>query len=122
MSELRLGENEEIVWTGYKRILRLKNPFTKYTLTNKALYVEKGILTYEFHEIRLFRVVDMAITKTLLEKICKTGSLKVISTDKANPSLRVGSIFDVGELKVLINNYVEKERKRQGVRMGEFIR
>jgi len=122
MSELRLNKNEEIVWSGNKRILRIKNPFVKYILTNKAIYIEKSFIRYSLSEVRLFRVCDSTIDKTLLERICKTGSLKVVSTDKSNPTIYIGSIFDVGELKFLLNTYVEKERKIQGVKMGEFIR
>lgn len=122
MSDLALSNNEEIVWSGYKKILRFNNPFTKYTLTNKALYVESGVLRYSCNEIRLFRICDMTITKTVLERICGTGSLKIMSTDKSSPTITIGSISDVGTLKKFLSEYVEAERKRQGIRMGEFIR
>lgn len=122
MSELMLAKNEEVIWTDYKRILAFRDPFTKYTLTNRALYIESGILRYSFSEIRLFRICDLSISKTVMERMCGTGSLNVISTDKSTPSLRIGAILDVGKLKMLLNEHVDSERKRQGIRMGEFIR
>lgn len=122
MSELILGKDEEIVWSGYKKIFKINNPFTKYTLTTKALYIENGVLRYSCNEIRLFRICDMTITKTLMERICKTGSLKILSTDKSSPTLYVGSVSDVGTLKRFLSEYVEIERRKQGIKMGEFIR
>ncbi len=122
MSELILRENEKVLWSGYKRFLRFKNPFTKYTLTNRALYIESGFLRYSFSEVRLFRICDISVSKTIPERIFGTGSLIVMSADKSTPMLRVGSILGVGELKMLISEQVDFERSRQGVRMGEFIR
>lgn len=122
MSELMLAQDEKIIWADYKRILVFRDPFTKYTLTNRALYIESGVLRYSFSEIRLFRICDLSISKTILERMCGTGSLNVISTDKSTPSLRIGAILDVGKLKMLLNEHVDSERKRQGIRMGEFIR
>ena len=121
MSELMLGKNEEVIWADYKRILLFKDPFTKYTLTNRALYVESGVLRYSFSEVRLFRICDLSISKTIIERMCGTGSLKIISTDKSTPSLSIGSVLDVGKLKMLLSDYIDAERQRQDIRMGEFI-
>ena len=122
MSELILGKGEEVLWNGYKRFLSFKNPFTKYTLTNRALYIESGVLRYSFDEIRLFRISDISIQKTIGERIFGTGSINIISADKSKPHIRVGSILEVGELKMLISEYVDAERERQGIRMSEFIK
>jgi hypothetical protein len=91
-------------------------------MTNRALYIESGVLRYSFSEIRLFRICDIAITKTVIERFCNTGSLNIISTDKSTPSIRIGAILDVGNLKMLLSEYVDLERDRQGIRMGEVIR
>lgn len=121
MADLYLDEDENIIWQEYKRILKIPYPFTKYTLTNKRIFVESGVLRYRLDEIKLFRICDITVTRNLFERIFSTGSIIVRSTDRTSPSLTIGSVLNYGKGRQQIASLVDTDRKRVGFSTGEFI-
>jgi uncharacterized membrane protein YdbT with pleckstrin-like domain len=53
----------------------LKRYFTKYTITNRRLRVQRGVLTRNVQETRIDRLQDHTIRQTLLERILKVGTI-----------------------------------------------
>lgn len=95
--------------------------FTTYTLTPKKLTVRQGVITTTEDDILLYRVMDTSLTRTLLQKIFKLGTLKVISSDKTLPNLEIKNIRNYKAFKDLLEESVEKERLRMRLRTGEMI-
>ena len=57
---------KDIIWTDRKRIIfGLPWTFTKYILTKEKLLVETGILNKDQEEIRLYRIMDMTLRRSL---------------------------------------------------------
>jgi uncharacterized membrane protein YdbT with pleckstrin-like domain len=121
MAQLFLDDDEKIVWQDYKRIFKIPWKFTKYTLTNKRIFVEQGILKYRCDEIKLFRICDISITRTVIERICSTGTVVVKSSDKSAPNMKIGSVFDSAKIRQAVTSLVDQDRVRRGVSAGEFI-
>ncbi len=101
--------------------LGLPFTFTTYTLTPKKLTVQQGLITTSEDDILLYRVMDVSQTRTLIQKIFKLGTLKVISSDKTLPNLEIKNIRNYKAFKDLLEESVEKERLRMRFRTGEMI-
>lgn len=95
--------------------------FTKYELTEKKLIVQEGFFTTKENEVLLYRVMDVTLTRTLLQKLFKLGSLHVISSDKTSPDLHIKNIKNVRRFKDHLSDYVEAERMRTRTRTGEWL-
>lgn len=50
-----------------------------YTLTTRRLVVRSGVLRREAREVRLGRIVDVTVRRTLLERVLRAGTLTVKS-------------------------------------------
>ena len=83
-SEKVTAEEEKIVYQERKRILFLGLPwtFTKYSITADMLTVNTGILRTEENDCYMYKVQDVMLTKTLMERIfglatvvCYTGEI-----------------------------------------------
>jgi uncharacterized membrane protein YdbT with pleckstrin-like domain len=51
----------------------IKRVFTKYTITNRRLTIETGILSKEMHQTRLERVQNVNTTQTVVDRILRVG-------------------------------------------------
>ena len=114
---IKISITERKRWT----FLGLPFTFTTYTLTPKNLNVQQGLITTSEDDILLYRVMDVSQTRTLIQKIFKLGTLKVISSDKTLPNLEIKNIRNYKAFKDLLEESVEKERLRMRFRTGEMI-
>ena len=71
--------------------------------------------------IMLYRISDITFTHTLLERICGTGTITVISTDKSLPEAKIMHVKNAGKVKDLLQQSVEKARQKSGVAMSELV-
>lgn len=95
--------------------------FTTYTLSPKKLTVQQGLVTTSEDDILLYRVMDVSQTRTLIQKMFRLGTLKVVSSDKSMPNLEIKNIRNFKAFKELLGESVEKERLRMRFRTGEMI-
>ncbi|MBR6407278.1 MAG: PH domain-containing protein [Clostridia bacterium] len=95
--------------------------FTVYRLDPKTLVIKTGLFTTTENEIRLYRVLDVSMTRSFGQKMFGMGSLKVISSDKTTPDLTIKNIKNVRRFKEYLSEYVELERKRNRMRANEII-
>ena len=65
------------------KILVLK--CTKYTVTSENILLERGILVREVDNIDLFRVTDVNLRQSILQRILGTGNILITSSDKSKP-------------------------------------
>lgn len=95
--------------------------FTKYTLMTKKLILTEGLLKTVENEILLYRVLDMSLSRNLIQKIFKLGTVTVYSQDKTNPTLVIKNIKHAREFRDSLADAVEKDRIRMKMRQSEFI-
>ncbi|MDD2392917.1 MAG: PH domain-containing protein [Eubacteriales bacterium] len=95
--------------------------FTTYRLGSKALTLRKGFFTTTEDDIQLFRVLDVSVKRSLMQKIVGIGTLNVMSTDKTHPNLEIKNIKRCRDFKEAVDERVEKERLRLRFRTGELI-
>ena len=112
-----------IVWTDKKRwtFFGLPFTFTRYSLTEDKILVDTGFFTSRQEEIRLYRVLDLSLTRTLWQKMFKLGTITLKTADKTVPILVMKNIKDSLNTKEKISSMVEEERTKKRVSTREFM-
>ena len=113
----------DILWSDRKRWLLFGLPwtFTKYTCTPEKFVVQSGILKQREDEIRLYRIMDLTLERTFLQRIFGLGMITCDTVDKSSPQLIIRNVKDSRRVKDLISNAVEEERIKKRVSSREFM-
>ncbi len=111
----------ETIWKDRKRFLGMPLSFTRYSLSEDRLFLQKGFLNIQFEEIVLYRVSDISLKITLGQRIFGVGSVIVHSSDKTTPHFELKNIKRPMEVKELIHKQVEEMKIERRVRVGELI-
>lgn len=112
----------DVVWRDRKRIIfGLPWTFTKYGLSEDRIFIETGILNLKENEVRLYRIMDVSLERTLWQRLFGLGTITCYSSDKSMGVFSIKNIKKPSEVKELISSYVEEERSRKRVTSKEFI-
>lgn len=110
------NENENYLWKDRKRpFCGLPLSFTKYMLTEDRLFLTRGIFTIKEDEVRLYRITDVALECTLIQRIFGTGTISCCSADKSLGDFKIEHVKKPREVKELLSSAIEKERMRKRV-------
>lgn len=110
-------------WNDRKRLLFFGLPwtFTKYTLTPEKFLINSGILTTKEEEIRLYRIVDLTVESSLIQRIFGLGTITCNTVDKSMPVLLIQNVKNAKKVKELISRTVEEERIKKRVSSREYM-
>ena len=99
-------EEDEIVYKERKRILFFGLPwtFTQYSITADMITVDSGLLKTEENDCYMYKVQDVKLTATLIERIFGLGTIICYTGDVTNPQLSLVHIKHAKEIK----NYLLK--------------
>ncbi len=84
---------------------------TKWTVTDKSVIIQKGIITKTTNETQLFRVVDFAEKQNILQSIFNNTDLYIYSFDKTDPELCLFGIVKDKQIFNEIKRRVAVERE-----------
>lgn len=117
------AETEEPVWCDRKRLTVFALPisFTIYTLTESRISIQRGLLNTHEEEIMLFRVRDISYTQSLFERLANTGTVIISSTDATTPVVKLEHVKNAKDVKELLLQLVEQNRKKNRVRTAEVM-
>lgn len=114
------GQN--FVWQDRKRILfGLPFTFTTYHLTPEKLLIRSGILNTQEEEIRLYRIMDVTLRRSLWERLFGLGTIHCCSADKSTPEFDIRWIPHSADVKEQLSNMIETERENKRVSSREFM-
>jgi len=114
--------SNQILWQDRKRpIFGLPLSFTKYTLTPSKILCDFGILNKTQEEIWLYRIVDVTLKRSILQRIFNVGTIEIYSGDKSTPVFAIRDIKKPIEIKEAISQKVEQERNSRRVNANEFL-
>ena len=108
------------IWSDTKRVLGMPITFTKYSLSEDRLFINKGFLTVQTEEILLYRVRDLSVRQTFGQRIFGVGTVLIHSSDKTSPTLEVVNIKNPFEVKELIHQHVEEMKIARRMSVGEI--
>lgn len=113
----------EIVWKARKRwtFLGLPWTFTVYRLTNDRLLIKTGFFTTREDEVRLYRILDISLKRTLIQKLFGLGTIQCHSSDKTMGHFEIINVKHSYDVKNLLSDLIEKERMEKRVSNREFI-
>ncbi len=112
----------EFIWKDRKRnALGLPWTFTKYSLSEDRLFVERGLLKTVENEVRLYRILDLSLSRTLSQKIFGIGTIKVSSADKTLGDFEIKNIKKPDKVKEDLSRLVEENREKKRVSGREYM-
>lgn len=110
------------VWTERKRnAFGLPWTFTKYALTEDRLFVTSGLLKTQEDEVRLYRIMDLTLSRTLMQKIFGLGTIVVSSADRSLGNFELKNIKNPGEVREQLSRLVEENRDKKRVTNREYM-
>ena len=111
-----------VVWQDRKRIIfGLPWTFTKYVLTKEKLLIQTGILNTKEEEVRLYRIMDVTLRRSLAQRLFGLGTIHCCSADKSTPEFDIKWIPNSAAVKEKLSDLVEAERMAKRVSSREFM-
>ena len=109
-------------WSDRKRIIfGLPWTFTKYAATDEKLLIRTGVLNVKEEEVRLDRILDLTLKRTLFQRLWGLGTIHVCSADKSTPEFEILNIKNPEIVKNMLSDMVEEERRKKRVSGREFM-
>ncbi len=108
-------ENEKRQYEEKKRVLFFGLPwtFTKYFIGEELLTVKKGLLKTIEDDCYMYKVQDVKMTTTLLERIFKLSTVICYTGDTTDPQISLTHIKNAREIKGFILEASEEARRRR---------
>ena len=115
-------KRKDKVWEDRKRnFLGLPWTFTKYTLTPERLFISTGFLNSREDEVRLSRITDMTLTRSLWQKITGTGTIHCDSADQTMRNFDIKNVKHPIETREQLSELVEESRRKNRVYTRETM-
>ena len=109
-------------WQEKKRLwCGLPWTFTTYAMSGDRLFVRNGLLTTHEYEVRLYRIINISISRTLMQKIFGLSTIHVDSSDRDLASFDIINIRNGASIKEILSETVERERRRNRVSARELM-
>lgn len=90
----------DLLWKERKRIwCGLPLTFTVYSYDNERFYVKSGFLNQRQDEVRLYRIQDLTVTRSLSQRIFGMGTILVNSSDKTLGDFEIKNIKYLREFR-----------------------
>lgn len=117
-----MSKREDSIWKDRKRIFcGLPWTFTVYELTNDRLFIESGLLTTSYDEIRLYRILDVTLERNLIQKIFGLGTIKCCSSDSTMKDFCIKNIKNSKNVIEILSKQIESERDSHRIMTREII-
>lgn len=93
--------------------LGLPLTFTTYSVAEDMITVQSGFLKRIENDCYMYKIVDVQLETSLLERIFGLGTVHCFSSDVTDPDLRLRHIRNAKEIKNFILEQSERERMRR---------
>ena len=109
------------LWKDRKRYFGLPLSFTRYSLSEDRLFLEKGFLNINVDEVLLYRVRDLELNLKFTQRIFGVGTVWVHSSDQSIPHLELKNVKQPREVKEMIHRAVEEAKEKRSMRTMEIM-
>lgn len=108
-------ENQKKEYQEKKRILFFGLPwtFTWYTIGEELLTVKKGLLKTEEDDCYMYKIQDVKMTTSLLERVFGLATLICYAGDTTDPQIPLTHIKNAKEIKGFILEASEEARRKR---------
>lgn len=87
--------------------------FTKYIVKEDLITIQAGFLNRSEDDCFMYKVQDVRLTTSLLERVFGLGSIRCFTGDTTDPNLDIIHIRNAKEIKDFILEASERERIRR---------
>jgi len=114
---------ERILWTGRPRIPLswIGALTTRYKLTNERLITTHGFISKRIEEIELYRVNDVALKQSIMERIFGLGDVRLETTDATTPESQINDVTNPERVKDMVRQAARNERQRRRVLLRDEV-
>ena len=84
-------------------------------MTSDRLFIEKGLVQSTEDEVRLYRILDIRLIRSLGQKMFGLGTIQISSSDKTMKNFELKNIKNSKYVKELLSEMVEKQRVEKRV-------
>lgn len=109
------------LWFDKKRHFGLPLSFTSYALSKDRLFQDRGFIFSHHNEILLYRIRDISVTISLLDRLFGVGTVRIYSADTSSPVMSLINVKHPMVVKELIHCYVETTKEDKGYHISEFM-
>ena len=85
------------------------------------IYCRIRIFSKKEEEIRLYRIMDLTLERSFVQRLFGLGTITCDTVDKSTPKLCIKNVKDSRRVKELISEAVEKERVKKRVSSREYM-
>ena len=121
----KYGDDCKELWHDRKRWCGLPLSFTRYSIIQRPgkwckLIIDRGFFTSKIDEVNVFRIDDTSIFESFTNKFWGTGTLKVFCKDASDNVMDLVRIRNPSQVRNLINELIEQDRKSRDIKYGEM--
>ena len=80
--------------------------FTTYTITDEIITTDSGLLRKDENDCYLYKVIDVRLETTLMERILGIGTIHCFTGDVTDPDLKLQHIKNAKEIKDLFRSKI----------------
>lgn len=114
-------KKEDMLWYDRQRVMWFPFTFTKYWIKNGRFYSQKGFFNTKYDEVLLYRIVDISLTRTFLQKIFGTGTISLTTRADTERNIQIINITKPEETKDLLSQLIEEHRTNKNINGKEFL-
>ncbi len=122
---MKFDKDCDVIWHDRKRFWGLPISFTRYYIVKKEgqwvkCFKHKGFFSSVIDEVNIYRCIDVTLFQSFSDKIFKTGTLEISSSDESSPTFYFKHIANPYNVRDLISGLIEVERRKKHVGITEF--
>lgn len=112
----------EAIWRERKRnIVGLPWSFTVYYLTDEKLMIDSGVFNKTLEEVLLYRIIDLTIKRSFIQRIFGLGTIHCCTRDKSTPEFDLVNVKNALAVKETIHKATEECRTKKGYTVRELM-
>jgi membrane protein YdbS with pleckstrin-like domain len=104
-----------LLWIALGLQLLYRKWSVRYQLTNQRFIHRRGILKQVTDRIETIDMDDITFEQGIVQRMMGVGTIRITSSDRTHPELRLIGIEDVQRIANLIDSARRKERVRRGI-------
>ena len=90
-------------------------------MSEDRLFVETGFFNLVQNEVRLYRILDLQLKRSLGQRIFGVGSIFVSSSDKNLGTFEIKNVRNSANVKEMLSVQVEQQRESKRVVGREYM-
>lgn len=93
----------------------------QYRVTTERIIIKEGIVSTSENEIEYYRIKNLSVTQSMMQKIFNIGNISIQSAGLQNANLEMTGIPNAYALREEMRTAVNNTRKDNNVRISENI-